>query len=74
MERDSAQLEAALDLLRRLPPHRVERNLAHVVRLLPHFAKELLCTVDPPTRVRSCPVSSRDFLSCEYNCADGAFR
>lgn len=67
-------LEAALDLLRRLPPQRVETNLLALVRLLPQYTSQLLSTVDVPAKVRVCSRTGRDYLVCDYNRDGDSYR
>lgn len=63
----TSALEAALDLLRRLPPQNIEKNLLSLLQVLPEHTAELLNTVDVPTKVQLCPISNREFLACDYN-------
>lgn len=67
-------LEAALDLLRRLPPQAVEENLLSLLQLLPGQAAQLLNTVDTPSKIRICPTTSREYLACDYNRDGDSFR
>lgn len=67
-------LEAALDLLRRLPPQAVEENLLGLLQLLPGQAAQLLNTVDTPSKIRICPTTSREYLACDYNRDGDSFR
>ena len=45
------QLDCALDLMRRLPPQRVERHLNQLIDLQPELCEELLQTVDVPLKI-----------------------
>lgn len=67
-------LEAALDLLRRLPPQAVEENLLSLLQLLPGQAAQLLNTVDTPSKIRVCPTTNREYLACDYNRDGDSFR
>lgn len=67
-------LEASLDLLRRLPPQRVEENLLSLVQLIPEHTDKLLNTVDVPAKVRVCPVTFREYLCCDYNRDGDSYR
>lgn len=71
---DVGALEAALDLLRRLPPQSIEENLLSLLQLLPNQAAQLLNTVDIPTKVKVCPTTSREYLACDYNRDGDSFR
>lgn len=68
------QLEAALDLLRRLPPQQIEQNLEVITKLLPDETPRLLKMVDVPSNVMLCPSSQREFLLCDHNRHDMAYR
>ena len=76
MEEDSkvGTLEAALDLLRRLPPQNIEENVHSLAQLLPTQANDLLSTVDIPAKIRVCPISSREYLLCDYNRDGNSYR
>lgn len=66
--------EALLDLVRRLPPTRVEANVDALVDLAPEYADDLLGNVDQPLRVIRDEASGRDFLGCDYNRDGDSFR
>lgn len=59
-----------LDLLRRLPPHRIEHNLGALVDVLGgpsnETADELLSSVDQPLKVLQ-DSKGKDFLACDFN-------
>ena len=76
MKEDSkvGTLEAALDLLRRLPPQKIEENVHSLAQLLPTQANDLLSTVDIPAKIRVCPISSREYLLCDYNRDGNSYR
>jgi hypothetical protein len=59
--------EAALELMRRLPPERVVENLSAVLAAAPELTEELLSRVDQPLQVATDDVAGRDFLLCDYN-------
>lgn len=67
-------VEAALDLLRRLPPQKVKENLQSVIQLLPEHTAELLNIVDVPTNVRVCEQTNREYLACDYNRDGNSYR
>jgi len=60
-------IDNMLDLTRRLPPNNIEANVAALVELRPEYADELLGSVDQPLQVRTCTVTGRDYLVCDYN-------
>lgn len=59
-----------LDLLRRLPPHRIESNLSTLVDVLGgpsnEVADELLSSVDQPLKVLR-DSKGKEFLACDFN-------
>lgn len=67
--------DAALDLLRRLDPRHVEKNLNSICTLLQHdnsesgqeLAQDLLSSVDTPLKLSKCEESGKSFLCCDYN-------
>lgn len=60
--------DAALDLLRRLDPTKLETNLSHIISLDPDLASDLLSSVDTPLLVKTDPeCSNREYLCCDYN-------
>jgi len=68
-------LEAALDLLRRLPPQNIHQNLVDVLQLLPEEHRPaLLSAVDVPCQVKLCPRTSREYLACDYNRDGDSYR
>ncbi|SNX86593.1 probable CAP2 - F-actin capping protein, beta subunit [Melanopsichium pennsylvanicum] len=63
-------LDLSLDLLRRLPPSKVEQNLESIVKLIPSYADDLYSSVDQPLKVKldeSKQGHGREFLCCDYN-------
>jgi capping protein beta len=67
MASDSAAVDAALQLMRRLPPEAVVANLGTLLGARPDLTEELLSRVDQPLQVATDEVSGRDFLLCDYN-------
>ena len=45
------KLDRALDLLRRLPPQNVEKNLSRIINLVPEICEDILSSVDQPLKV-----------------------
>lgn len=63
-------LDLSLDLLRRLPPSKVEQNLESIVKLIPSYADDLYSSVDQPLQIKqdsSKQGAGREFLCCDYN-------
>jgi capping protein beta len=67
-------LDCALDLLRRLPPSKIEHNLAQLLRLCPDLTEDLLSAVDQPLKVQKCQVTGKEFLLCDYNRDGNSYR
>ncbi|KAH4911062.1 hypothetical protein HBI80_022790 [Parastagonospora nodorum] len=60
-------IDSALDLLRRLNPKDVKRNVDNIISLNPSLEEDLLESVDIPLTVKKCSKTKRDFLCCDYN-------
>jgi hypothetical protein len=69
-----ATIDALLDLLRRLPPTRVEENVNTLCDVAPDFADDILGNVDQPLKVLRDEASGKDFLGCDYNRDGDSFR
>lgn len=61
------RLEAALDLLRRLPPQNIKENISRLASLLPEQAASLPLMVDVPATTHVCPQTGREYLRCDHN-------
>nr|CAB3227644.1 CAPZB uncharacterized protein LOC100181273 [Phallusia mammillata] len=68
------QLDCALDLMRRLPPQQVEKNLSDLIDLVPDLCEELLASVDQPLRVLRDKQNGKDYLLCDYNRDGDSYR
>ncbi|SCU78490.1 LADA_0A05886g1_1 [Lachancea dasiensis] len=63
-----SSFDAALDLLRRLDPTKVEKHLSQLIQLDPSLAEDLLSSVDTPLQVKKDPnAAQKEFLTCDYN-------
>ena len=69
-----AQLDCALDLMRRLPPQQVEKNLTDLIDLVPDLTEELLAAVDQPLKVVRDRTVGKDYLLCDYNRDGDSYR
>jgi capping protein beta len=58
---------AARDLLRRVPPNKIEARLYDVIHLCPDLTDMLLSTVDVPLKVVTDPETKEAFVACEFN-------
>ncbi|KAK8869676.1 hypothetical protein IAR55_000244 [Kwoniella newhampshirensis] len=59
--------EALLDLVRRLPPTRIESNVNTLCDLAPEYADDLLGNVDQPLKLLTDSEKGKEFLGCDYN-------
>ncbi|KAK3716677.1 F-actin-capping protein subunit beta [Vermiconidia calcicola] len=66
--------DAALDLLRRLPPSSTQKNLNGIISLRPELEEDLLSSVDVALTSRRCTKSGRDYLCCDYNRDGDSYR
>ncbi|CAI9116428.1 OLC1v1017568C1 [Oldenlandia corymbosa var. corymbosa] len=60
-------MEAAMGLMRRMPPKHTETALSALLSLLPHHSSDLLSQVDQPLQVLCDVDSGKEFILCEYN-------
>lgn len=68
------QLDCALDMMRRLPPHHVERNLSNLIDVVPELCEELLSSVDQPLKIQKDKETNKDYLLCDYNRDGDSYR
>ncbi|TKA23092.1 hypothetical protein B0A50_07409 [Salinomyces thailandicus] len=66
--------DAALDLLRRLPPSKTQQNLNGIISLRPDLEEDLLSAVDVALAVKRCSKTGRDYLCCDYNRDGNSYR
>jgi len=68
------QLDCALDLMRRLPPQRIEKNLSDLIDLVPALCEDLLSSVDQPLKIAKDKEVGKDYLLCDYNRDGDSYR
>merc|ERR1712193_349016 len=68
------QLDCALDMMRRLPPHHVERNLSNLIDIVPDLCEDLLSSVDQPLKIQKDKETGKDYLLCDYNRDGDSYR
>lgn len=68
------QLDCALDLMRRLPPQQIEKNLADLIDLVPDLCEDLLGAIDQPLKIAKDRQTGRDYLLCDYNRDGDSYR
>lgn len=69
-----ADLEFALDLMRRLPPANVEQNLYNLCDMVPDMMSDLLGSVDQPLKIAHDSKYRKDYLLCDYNRDGDSYR
>ncbi|CAM6112509.1 unnamed protein product [Calypogeia fissa] len=60
-------MEAAMDLMRRMPPSKSDKALSNLIALLPAYSQELLSRVDQSLQVAWDEECQKNFLLCDYN-------
>jgi len=60
-------LDSMLDLMRRLPPTNIEKNIQSLVDICPDYAEDLLGSVDQPLKMMTDRSTGREYLACDYN-------
>ena len=84
------QLDCALDLMRRLPPQQIEKNLSDLIDLVkiyiffsiydvcniqvPDLCEDLLSSVDQPLKIARDKHVGKDYLLCDYNRDGDSYR
>ncbi|ESN95613.1 hypothetical protein HELRODRAFT_86506 [Helobdella robusta] len=67
-------LDSALDLMRRLPPQKIDKNLSDLIDLVPNLCEDLLSAVDQPLQIMRDKEVGKDFLLCDYNRDGDSYR
>ncbi|GMH54174.1 hypothetical protein TrRE_jg1074 [Triparma retinervis] len=68
-------ISTSLNVMRRLPPSKIEQNLAGLLQLSPSSTDELLQRIDQPLSVSSTsPTSARAYLLSDYNRDGDSYR
>lgn len=67
-------LDNMLDLMRRLPPTKIEENVAALVNISPDYADDLLGSVDQPLQLRTDHATGKEYLICDYNRDGDSYR
>lgn len=68
------QMDCALDLMRRLPPQQIEKNLSDLIDLVPNLCEDLLSSVDQPLKIARDKEMGKDYLLCDYNRDGDSYR
>lgn len=67
-------MDCALDLMRRLPPQQIEKNLTDLIDLVPSLCEDLLSSVDQPLKIAKDRSNGKDYLLCDYNRDGDSYR
>eukprot|EP00051_Salpingoeca_urceolata_P033508 m.20951 g.20951 ORF g.20951 m.20951 type:complete len:281 (+) comp6313_c0_seq1:94-936(+) len=69
------QLEAGLDLMRRLPPQNIIANLAGLIDLVPALKNHYMEDVDQPLKLaKDKKAGDRPYILSMYNCVEDSYR
>jgi capping protein beta len=68
------QMDCALDLMRRLPPQQIEKNLIDLIDLAPALCEDLLTSIDQPLKIAKDKETGKDYLLCDYNRDGDSYR
>lgn len=71
---EEVAMEAAMDLMRRMPPAECQQALASLLALLPSQSPELLSRVDQPLQVACDEEHAKQYLLCDYNRDGDSYR
>lgn len=65
---------AALDIMMRMPPSRVEQSLSGIVSISPEDGDELLQRIDQPLQEQLDEATGKQYLICDYNRDGDSYR
>ena len=76
------KLDASLDLMRRLDPKNITKNLNDICTLIQNdgsetseeLTQDLLSSVDVPLRTQKCDETGKEYLCCDYNRDGDSYR
>lgn len=74
MNTSDLYINCALDLMRRLPPQQIEKNLIDLIDLAPALCEDLLTSVDQPLKIAKDKETGKDYLLCDYNRDGDSYR
>ena len=60
-------VSSMLDLMRRLPPTKIEENVEALMQISPDYADDLSGNVDQPLKLRVDRATGKEYLACVYN-------
>jgi capping protein beta len=71
---DEKLMTSCLNLMRRMPPRNIEKDLANLTRIVPSLADDLFQRVDQPLQAAIDPSNRRKYLLCDYNRDGDSYR
>lgn len=75
-KQEEEQLNACLNIMRRMPPSKIDMNLSGLINLLPELTDDLLQRVDKPLELEVDTKSpgNKKFIKCDYNRDGDSYR
>ncbi|KAK4469924.1 hypothetical protein MN116_007426 [Schistosoma mekongi] len=67
-------LTCVMDLMRRLPPQKIDHTLVDIISLTPEHCEDILSSVDQPLKIARDVHADRDYLLCDYNRDGDSYR
>nr|CAX69888.1 F-actin capping protein subunit beta [Schistosoma japonicum] len=67
-------LSCVMDLMRRLPPQKIDHTLVDIISLTPEHCEDILSSVDQPLKIARDVHADRDYLLCDYNRDGDSYR
>eukprot|EP00591_Stephanopyxis_turris_P009445 CAMPEP_0195518232 /NCGR_PEP_ID=MMETSP0794_2-20130614/12625_1 /TAXON_ID=515487 /ORGANISM="Stephanopyxis turris, Strain CCMP 815" /LENGTH=275 /DNA_ID=CAMNT_0040647167 /DNA_START=62 /DNA_END=889 /DNA_ORIENTATION=+ len=74
MSTSASRVSAALDIMMRMPPSRVEQSLSGIIGITPGDADELLQRIDQPLQEQVDEETGKKYLICDYNRDGDSYR
>jgi capping protein beta len=67
-------INSCLNIMRRMPPSKIEMNLSGLLNLLPELTDDLLQRVDQPLQIGIDETNNKKFIKCDYNRDGDSYR
>ena len=67
-------VNACLNIMRRMPPSKIDMNLSGLLNLLPELTDDLLQRVDQPLQIGVDEVTNKKYIQCDYNRDGDSYR
>lgn len=71
---DESVVNSCLNIMRRMPPADIEKNLTGLINLVPGATDEVLQRVDQPLDTQTDPSTGQQFILCDYNREGDSYR